>query len=61
MTEVCMSQINYAQIQPLIGQVDVQNRTVRVVFKCPITGEEVNHRPPIDKAKAVSHPLFNGH
>ena len=41
MTEVCMSQINYAQIQPLIGQVDVQNRTVRVVFKCPITGEEV--------------------
>ena len=36
-----MSQVNYAQIQPLIGQVDVQNRTVRVVFRCPITGEEV--------------------
>ena len=36
-----MSQLNYAQIQPLIAQVDVQNRSVRVNFRCPITGEQV--------------------
>ena len=36
-----MSQISYAQIQPLIAHVDVHNKTVRVNFKCPITGEEV--------------------
>ena len=33
--------INYAQIQPLIAQVDVSNRSVRVNFRCPITGEQV--------------------
>lgn len=36
-----MSQLNYTQIQPLIDQVDVQNRSVRVSFRCPITGEQV--------------------
>jgi hypothetical protein len=52
-----MTTKNYAQIQPLIANCEVNNRTVRVVFQCPVTGEQTTASHSLRRQAGISNTV----
>jgi hypothetical protein len=52
-----MSQITLHNVQPLIAQLDVQNRSVRVEFQCPVSQQTVSSSHHVSQQRGLANNL----
>ena len=55
-----MSQITFNTVQPLIAQLDVQQRSVRVEFRCPVSQQTVSSSHHVSQQRDLSSNLKRG-
>lgn len=55
-----MSQITLSNVQPIVSQLDVQNRSVRVEFQCPVSQKTVSSSHHVSQQRGLSNDLKRG-